>query len=98
MTPVGLPVNPGHARLPIAVSAQVDKRVRLVASATIVTVFLQLAGVWLSSIGLASGAAAAWAWWREEDVQASAANGAAIGFIYGIPVTACAAIMLVCRI
>lgn len=74
--------SPGEARLPA------------LATGAVVNTFLTLSGVWLSAAGLSSGMAAAWALWRDENVSTAAADGAAIGFIYGIPVTACAAIML----
>ncbi|HEU5142119.1 MAG TPA: hypothetical protein VFU04_03065 [Solirubrobacterales bacterium] len=63
--------------------------------ATVAGWYTLLGGVWLTTTGLCSGAAAAWAWWRSEDVSTAAGDGAAIGFIYGIPVTICAAIMLI---
>jgi hypothetical protein len=105
--PMAFPVNPRRASPPALIPLLFPGEAKLIASedrvptpvmATVVSTFLVLAGVWLSAAGLTSFGAAAWAWLREEDVQACAADGAAIGFIYGIPVTACAAVMLACGI
>lgn len=69
-------------------------RLPIPARASIVAGSLQLGSIWLTSVGLSSGAAAAWALLTGGDVQASAADGAALGFIGGLPITACAALML----
>jgi hypothetical protein len=57
--------------------------------------FLEVAGVLLASMGIFSGAAAAWAWLRDdENVGEAAARGLGAGFIFGIPLTIGAIVVL----
>jgi hypothetical protein len=65
--------------------------------ASVLTVPLELASVWLAAIGFESASRAWWTLVRggtEREVSEAAARGAAIGFATGLPWTVVAAIAL----
>jgi hypothetical protein len=63
--------------------------------ASIFTAPLELAAVWGIAVTVGSGTAGAWAWWTGADVGSSLEDGFVAGFLYGIPVTICAAIAMI---
>ena len=65
--------------------------------ASVLTGILEVAGVWLASIGIHSAGASAWVLLTNQpvdEISHQAALGAAVGFIVGIPLTISAALAL----
>lgn len=63
--------------------------------ASLLTAPLEIAGVWLASMGIGTGVWAAWGYWTGGDVSAWAADGLALGCVFGVPLTICATIALI---
>lgn len=65
--------------------------------ASVLTEPLEVVGLWLATIGLFSGAAAAWTWLgggNGQEIADSTARGGAVGFIAGFIVASGAALYL----
>lgn len=63
--------------------------------ASILTVPIELITVWGAVITFSSATSGLWAWWSGSDVTSCLEDGFIAGFLYGLPITVCAAIAVI---
>jgi hypothetical protein len=89
-------ISLAQAQLGIAFAlAAPSVRASAVPQASILTVPLEVLAVWGVAVTVGSGTLGIWAWWTGGDVNTYLAEGFIAGFLYGIPITVCAAIAVV---